>query len=45
MLIRTMKGTLTHNGWVYEKVCLYEFQITKDLDANFHIHLVMCRCG
>ncbi len=22
MLIRMMKGALTHNGWVYEKVCL-----------------------
>ncbi len=29
MLIRMMNGTLTHNGWVYEKVCLDEL-------SNYH---------
>ncbi len=42
MLIRTMNGTLTHNGWVYEKV--FYLKISKFIPTfvkNFLIHLVM----
>jgi len=42
MLIRTMNVTLTHNGWVYEKVCLDgTFKLAPNLLVNFLIHLVI----
>ena len=42
MLIRSTIVALAGNGWVYEKVCLYNtFKLPQLLIANFLIHLVI----